>query len=156
MALAVTHVILTIVIVSIYRHYFAKPKFSRWYVLLAAFAALFPDIDYPLSFLFDGYIYHGMFHLVYVGLLFLLAAIIFYYAKLPRKYYLISAIVAFGFLFHLLLDCASGGYEFFLPFSVMNYCSPVVGRDFWPAADAVILLLWLTHEFYAHKIKDFF
>lgn len=156
MALAVTHVILTIVIVSLYRHYLAEPKFSRWYVLLAGVAGLLPDLDYPLSYLFPNLFFHGMFHMIWVVLILLIALLIVRLLKLPRKYSLTLGILAFGFAFHLLLDCTSGGYEYFLPFSAMRFCPNFVPTKFWPAADSIILILWLTHEYYANKIKDFF
>ncbi len=155
MAQAVTHVILTIILVSLYRDYIAEHKFSHYHILLAAIAALLPDLDYPLQYI-TPYIYHGMFHLIYVPILLAIVAIIFYKLKLPRKYHLTTAIIAFAFAFHLVLDCAAGGYEFFLPFSFMNYCKPIVPSSFWPAADAVILLLWLIHEYKTKNIKQFF
>lgn len=156
MALAVTHILVAIVIVSLYRTYFAKPKFSKWYVLLAGIAGLLPDLDYPLQTIFPDYIFHGMFHLVYVAVLLSLIALILYYFELSRKYYLIVGILAFGFFLHLSLDCVAGGYEFFYPFSAMNFCPKSVPARFWPGLDAIILVLWLIHEYYAHKIKAFF
>ena len=156
MAQAVTHVLIPIVLVSIYRTYFSKPKFSKWYVLLAGIAGLLPDLDYPLQYLFKGYIFHGMFHLIYVLLFLAVLAIVFYYLKFSRKYYLTTAILAFGYFMHLLLDCIAGGYEFFYPFSAMNYCVAFVPHSFWAGADAVILVLWLYHEYYAGNIKGFF
>ena len=156
MALAVTHVLTTIVLVSLYRHYIAKPKFSRWYVLFAGFAGLLPDLDYPLGYLFPEYFFHGMFHLVWVVLILLFALLIVRLLELPRKYSLTLGILTFGFALHLFLDCTAGGYEFFYPFSVLNFCPDIIPGKIWPALDAVILVLWLTHEYYAHKIKSFF
>ena len=50
MALAVTHVILTIVILDLFRHYvFKKSKFPRYWLVIGGIAGLFPDIDIPLG-----------------------------------------------------------------------------------------------------------
>jgi len=156
MAQAVTHVLIPIILVSLYRTYLAKPKFSRWYVLFAGVAGLLPDLDYPLSYIFPEYFFHGMFHLMYVALLFWFAALIFRKFNYPRKYYLTAIILAFGFTMHLSFDCIAGGYEFFYPFSVLNYCPNIIPSNIWPGLDAVLLVLWLAHEYFEHKIKAFF
>ncbi len=155
MAQAVTHVILTIILVSLYRDYIAEHKFSHYYILLAGIAGLLPDLDYALQFITPN-IHHGTFHLIIIPIILAILAIIFYKLELPRKYQLTAGIFSFGYAFHLLLDCTSGGYEFFLPFSVMNYCKPIVPSSFWPASDAVILLVWLIHEYHTKNIKQFF
>ncbi|MBM3230000.1 hypothetical protein FJZ26_06215, partial [Candidatus Parvarchaeota archaeon] len=66
MPYAVTHVILTIVAADLYRDYFARRKFSTWYVLIAGIAGLLPDMDLPASwfanlFLGTSYNFHRLY-----------------------------------------------------------------------------------------------
>ena len=50
MALAVTHVLGTIFLLDIFRHYvFGKEKFPRYLLVIGGIAGLAPDIDIPLG-----------------------------------------------------------------------------------------------------------
>ncbi len=156
MAQAVTHVLIAIILVAIYRDYYAKPKFSNFYILLAGFAGLLPDLDYPLHLMFPQYFYHGQFHIMFVPMILVLATIFLYALKSDRKYYLASEILALGYILHFALDCMGGGYDYFAILPIMNYCPQLIAQKFWPAADAIILMLWLCYEYYGHKIREFF
>jgi hypothetical protein len=156
MALAVTHVLIAVILASIYRDHIAKHTFSHFYILLAAFAGLLPDLDYPAKLLLPQYFWHGQFHIIYVPVLFLIATILLYAFKTHRKYYLSAGILTFGYLLHFMLDCAGGGYEYLQPISVMNYCPLLITARYWPAIDASLLMLWLVYEYYGHHIKQFF
>lgn len=169
MAHAVTHVLLVIIIVDIFRDYVVKKKFSLYYVYLAGFFALVPDIDLPIGALL-GLKLHGTFtHWIYWPLLaFLLASIFFGYYnskirnkdKLSKKYGkyhrygMVSLFIGIGLISHLILDCAFGGYQFFFPLA-FNYCPQLFNEQAAVWTDAVLLLGWLGWEWRKHNIKDF-
>lgn len=173
MPYAVAHVILTIVIADIYRDYIAKKKFPMVYVLIAGIAGLMPDMDIPASWLFNfifgtNYSFHRIYtHSLMYSIIFL--AIAFAFLLLKKKEYKIfswnipkQALVmfffalSFGWFMHLLLDCAiaSDGYLNFIPSIGLNCPSPF-RNDVIAGFDAVILVLWLIHEQWKHKISDY-
>ncbi len=173
MPLAVTHVILTIVLVDLFRDYIMK-KHKKYLtlhtILIAGIAGLLPDIDVPINWLlgFFGYSFDilkhgGVTHTAFFGLIFLVVGFIFLKMK-KHKMATYFFVITFGVLFHVFLDYFFGGgaYE-----GVM-WLWPVSSHAFnlhllrqlgimnLPAAiDAVILLVWLWHEEVKHKISDF-
>ena len=160
MVFAVTHVILTIVLVDIFRHYLSKHKkkylFPRWYLIVAGIGGLLPDIDIVVNWFYSNVI-HGDFHLFWVGLVFFALAALFWKKKKHHvDWGLFFLLLSIGWMFHLFLDCLGGGYKFFLPFSDALFCKEWIPSLYFPHLDAVILLLWLIHEEWAKKIKDYF
>ena len=172
MPLAVTHVLLTIIIVDLYRDYVTRHKkyFSLHTIMIAGVAGLLPDIDIPLSWILDylgiqiELLQHGgIAHTPFFGLIFLIPAFILH----SRKKYKESAyffVLCFGILLHLFLDIVIGGgghngIMLFWPLLGNGYYLGIVssaGLANLPAAlDAIILILWLWHEEKKHKIKDF-
>ena len=54
MALAVTHVLLTIIVLDLLRHYvFDKKKFPRYLVVIGGIAGLVPDIDILFNWIYN-------------------------------------------------------------------------------------------------------
>ena len=162
MALAVTHVLLTIVVLDLFRHYlFGKHKFPRYWLVIGGVAGLFPDIDIPLGWAYNfltgsAINIHGMFtHSIIFPALFLVAGFIFHYQR-KSKWAGWCFVIAGGWFMHGLLDCTFGGYkDFFWPLFVNNFC-PQFGIDkFAPHIDAVILVLWLVHEELHKRIRDY-
>ena len=173
MPYAVTHVLLTIILVDIYRDYFAKKNkkyFTLHTILVAGIGGLLSDIDVPLNWLFNifGYTYPlfehgGITHTPFFGLLFLVPAFILLNKK-KHKSSMYFFVLSFGVLLHILLDYVLGGgahtgIMFFWPLSTAGYKIHLLnqlGLSNVPAAlDALILLGWLYHEEGKHKIKDF-
>lgn len=169
MPLAVTHVLLTIIIVDLYRDYVAKHKryFTLHTVFIAGFAGLLPDMDIPLNWFlnfFGASILHGTItHTPLFGLIFLIPGFIFWHYKKHRigMYFFVTC---FSVLFHIFLDYFLGGGYFegimvFYPFSNVAYKLHLLSKLNIPnipvAIDAIILLLWLWHEEIKHKISDF-
>ena len=79
MPLAVTHVLLTIILVDLFRDYFTKHKkyFTLHTIFIAGVAGLLPDIDIPINWLLNslGYSFdilkHGVItHTAFFGLIF--------------------------------------------------------------------------------------
>ena len=167
MPFSVTHVLLTIITVDLYRDYFAKHKkyFTLHTIFIAGVAGLLPDMDIPLNLFlsFFGFgIAHGtLTHTILFGLIFLIPAFILWYNK-KHKIAMYFFVATFGVLLHLLLDFVFstdiGGVMFFYPLSTATFGLNLI-KGFNPillaSIDAIILLLWLWHEEVKHKISDF-
>ncbi|MBR9699623.1 metal-dependent hydrolase [Candidatus Woesearchaeota archaeon] len=168
MPYAVTHVLLTIIVIDLYRDYIAKKgSISLHTVLIGGIAGLLPDIDiladWILSFFGYGVMHGTITHTPWFALLFLIPGLVFQHRREKKKamlYYVIS----FGVFFHLFLDWfLGGGYHlgvmWLYPFSFWTHKIHLLNMFGWnhvPAAlDALILILWLWHEEVKHKIKDF-
>src|SRR3989344_2822198 len=168
MPLAVTHVLLTIIVVDLYRDYVAKHKkyFTLHTVFIAGFAGLLPDIDIPLNWFLNligaEIVHRTVTHTPLFGLIFLVPAFILWSYK-KHKIAMYFFVTTFGILLHLFLDYAfvadaAGGIMFFYPFSMATYGLNLlqnVGANMFAAMDAIILMLWLWHEEMKHKISDF-
>ncbi len=173
MPLAVTHVLTTIILVDVYRHYIAKHKklLTLHLVLIAGIAGLLPDIDILIGYFYnligktvpELFLHGGITHTPFFALIFLIPGIILWKLK-KQKIAAYFFVITFGILLHIFLDYLIGGgrYEgimWFFPFSMTGYKIHLLtyfGLSNLPAAlDAVILILWLWHEEAKHKIKDF-
>lgn len=172
MPFAVTHVLLAIIAVDLYRDYFAKHKkyFSLHTVLVAGIAGLLPDIDIPLNWAFGFFNYSpellkhgGIMHTPFFGLIFLIPALLCHKKK-KHKTTMYFYVICFGVLLHILLDYFLGGgahegIMLFWPLSASAYKLHLLRNFNLPniaaAIDALILLVWLYHEEAKHKIKDF-
>jgi len=170
MPLAVTHILLTIILVDLYRDYVAKHRrfFTLHTLVIAGIAGLLPDIDIPINWLlsiFGANLTHGTItHVPILGLMFLIPAFILL-RKEKHKTAMYFFVICFGILFHILLDYFLGGgtWEGIMllwPLSTQAFKIHLlskIGLENIPAAiDALVLLGWLWHEEIKHKIKDFF
>jgi membrane-bound metal-dependent hydrolase YbcI (DUF457 family) len=163
MALAVTHVILTIVILDLFRHYlFGKHKFPRYLLVIGGIAGLLPDIDIPLTWAYNfltGYLVnlHGTFTHSFIYPILFIALGIFFYQYKEYKWAKICFVISFGWFTHLSLDCLFGGYKtFFWPMNFSPVFCPQWGISSYAASiDAIILILWIVHEEIHNKIKDY-
>lgn len=171
MPLAVTHVILTIILVDLYRDYVSKHKkyFTIHTVMIAGVAGLLPDIDIPINWILSYFGYYfeimqhgGLTHTAFFGLIFLVPA--FYFLRKNKKIATYFFVITFGILFHIFLDYLLGGgawegVMWLWPFSAESFkihlLLKVKDSNLFVGLDAVILLLWLWHEEAKHKIKDF-
>lgn len=166
MALAVTHIILTIAFLDIFRHYvFGLKKFPRYLLVVGGIAGLAPDLDIPLGWILtlltgNPVNLHGVFtHSILFALLFAVIGAAFHY-KMNLKWAKIFYVIAVGWTFHILLDCVFNSYATFLwPLSVdtMAFCpARSFLESYRSSIDAIILVLWLVHEEIHHKIKCYF
>ena len=155
MALAVTHVIGTIFLLDVLRHYiFKKEKFPRYLVVIGGIAGLGPDIDVPIGWILSLITQtkvniHGLFtHSIFLALLLVIIGIIFHIKdniKWARIFYVIAA----GWFLHLSLDCLFNSYATFLwpiTFDTNNFCPSGLGKMYRSGIDAIILVTWLVHE----------
>lgn len=173
MPLAVTHVLLTTILVDLYRDYVTKHKrlFTLWTLFVAGVAGLLPDIDIPVRFVLSNLgvavpdiLHHGgLTHTPFFGLMFLIPALVLWSMK-KHKLSVMFFVVTFGVLFHTVLDYAIGGGDeaglmLLYPLSEDRIRMGVLlGDEFFAsvtAMDALILLAWLFHEERKHKIRDF-
>lgn len=162
------HVILTIVLVDIYRDYISKSKRKiplKW-VFYGGVAGLLPDIDVPFHWIMSlfvdlpplGEFHRTLTHSIFFILLFVLIALILSLEK--KKIATLAWIVAFGVSFHIFLDMIFAGYVTFLyPLSHAVWGLDLAGRSgidgLLSGLEAIILLLWLWHEQVAHRITDY-
>lgn len=175
MAYAVTHVLIAIIIISLYRHYIAKNKFSTWFVLIGGIAGLLPDIDLPLQWMSNALfgtvisLHRVITHSLIFVIIFLLMALLFYLQKKKKivigkkkisyeHIALFFTVIAVGWFTHIALDCSvAGDYNLtLLPGNPILFCHPPFSSDALLGLDAIILILWLIHEEWAKKIRDFF
>ena len=163
MAYSVTHILLVIVLLDLFRHYiFGKKKFPRYLLVVGGIAGLLPDIDIPLGWIYNLFTettvnLHGNFtHSIFFPLIFLVAAGILHYQK-NMKWAKISYVISVGLLMHLILDCMFGGYSTFLwPLAINTGFCPQWGiSGYAQSIDAIILVVWLVHEEIHNKIKDY-
>ena len=173
MPLAVTHILLTIILVDLYRDYISKNKklFTMWTLFVAGVAGILPDIDIPIRYILSNVgvaipelFHHGGFtHTPFFGLMFLIPAAILWQMK-KHKLAIVFVVLTFGILFHTVLDYTLGGGDpeglmLLYPFSEERIkFGALLGDEFFTsvaAIDAIILLAWLFHEERKHKIKDF-
>lgn len=162
MANAVTHVILTIVLIDLFRDYFLKKKFPTWIVLAGGIAGLIADIDIPFTWLYNlindtSFKFHGgITHSIIIPIIFLLIGLFIWYRKGKRNTRILFFVIAFAWFFHLVLDCMFGGYSMLLfPFYAGNFCPEFNIQQYAAAIDAIILVLWLLHEEIRHEIRDY-
>ncbi|MAF50819.1 MAG: hypothetical protein CMH64_01885 [Nanoarchaeota archaeon] len=169
MPLAVTHVLIPLVLADIFRDHFAKKKFNLHYVVIAGLAGILPDIDVvafwvinlfksvPLNDIHRTFTHSLIFPLIFLILAFLVTNI--EVKKLKLKYVFFA--IAFGSLFHLILDgTLSGVIMPFYPFSLVNFGLDLIPHDkfggtFFTGLDAILLVIWLVHEEINHKISDY-
>ncbi|HII65689.1 TPA: metal-dependent hydrolase [Candidatus Woesearchaeota archaeon] len=172
MPFAVTHVLSSIIAVDLYRDYIAKHRkyFTLHTVFVAGFAGLLPDIDILLGKFLSSFgveFWHRTFtHTPFFGLLFLVPACILWGMN-KKKLAMYFFVTAFGIFMHLLLDFTlspdlAGGVLLFYPLSYADYGIGILGSlttlqtmQLYAAMDAIILMLWLWHEEWKHKIRDY-
>ena len=174
MAYAVTHVIVAIVLIDLYRDYIAKKKFSTWFVLIGGIAGLLPDIDVPLQWMATSFVGESVtlhrivtHSLVFVAVF--LAIALFFHLQKRKKLNIFSkkisygnialffAVIAAGWFTHIALDCGvARDYNLtWFPGIPLGFCLHPFSGEALLGLDAIILVLWLIHEEWAHKIKDF-
>ena len=168
MPFAVTHVLTSIILVDLYRDYFAKHKkyFTLHTVFIAGFAGLLPDVDILLGnflALFGiGLAHRTITHTLLFGMVFLIPALVLWHQK-KHNVSMYFFVTSFGVLLHIFLDYLfvtdyTQGLMFFYPFSNAAYGLNLLqhlSEKFFASIDAIILLAWLWHEEIKHKISDF-
>ncbi len=179
MALAVTHVLITIVLLDLMRHYiFKKKTFPRYLIVVGGIAGLAPDFDIVITWFYNFFTnttdsLHGLFsHSLTFVLLFAILGLLLKYGHLDAlfkkhkkqtkkqtdKWSKIMFVIAFGWFMHIFLDCMFGGYKTFLwPLEIATTFCPQFGISHHAASvDAILLVLWIVHEEMHGYVKDWF
>jgi membrane-bound metal-dependent hydrolase YbcI (DUF457 family) len=166
MPLAVMHVLVPIILLDIYRDYFMEKKsmLPNHMLFLAGAAGLMVDLDLPLSILGSWLglpipAHRILSHNIWIPLTFLALSLFFRYKK-SKMLWKIFLMFAIGTASHLLLDATLVGTiaPFYPVNEVMwglNLVSSKWTADFAASLDAILLLLWLSHEELKHKISDY-
>jgi len=176
---SVTHVLIAIILLSLFRDIFFKgkkrEKFPLHYVLIGGIASLIPDLDilafYVLNFFgFTLEQVHRTFsHNIFIILFFLLLGFLFMGFKnkeLGRHHLKLSwvfFVISFGIFTHLVLDALIAGMIMpFYPISdlaiglnLINLFPSAWKDSFIPALDAILLIFWLIYLEIKHRISDF-
>jgi len=163
MAYAVTHVLGAIVALDLLRHYvFGKKKFPRYLIVIGGIAGLLPDIDIPLSWVYNALTgaqvnLHGVFtHSIVFPIGFIFIALLLRGYK-KGKWSRIGYVVAAGWCMHLFLDWMYGGVKgFFWPLMINGYVPAWNLYAYAVEIDAVLLVLWIVHEEVHGYVKDYF
>ena len=176
MPFAVTHMLIPIILVDLFRDHILNKKgiITNKHVLMAGIGGLLPDIDLPISYLFlNGVNVHRLFtHNIFIPCLFLLISSVLYFSG-KKRLSIYFTLLSFGFFTHLILDASLCGYiQPFFPISTFHFglnlidkilwvfYPSLVGTDFgllvYSSMDAILLFLWLIYMQMTGKIKDYF
>jgi membrane-bound metal-dependent hydrolase YbcI (DUF457 family) len=175
MPYAVTHVLVPLVILALFRDFVVKKKFSLHYILIGGIAGILPDIDVAVYYIlsFFGFtmneIHRTFSHNIFIIMLFILLGTVFYYSgdkKLGRqkiKLSMVLFVISFGIFMHLSLDFLVAGE--IMPFYPLNHFKiglnlvqllPLAWHEtIVQSLDATLLVLWLVYMEVKHKISDF-
>ncbi len=160
---AVTHVIIAIVLIDLVRDYvFKKKGFPLYLVLIGGIFALIPDFDVLIGWFMGTLEYHRVFtHNFLIPLVFGLVALILWYFWRNKVYWKVALVAGAGYLIHVLMDFFFSGYMYPLwPLMDFQYGLSLIpydlfGGTIYAGLDAIILVLWLVHEYWQHNIKDY-
>lgn len=162
---AVMHIILTIIVIDLFRDYFLPKhhmhKFPKWIVLAGGIAGLAPDLDMPFGWIYNWIngtsinFHGGITHIILIPIVIALVGF-FLHARGYKVAGVLCWVVAFGWFFHLALDCVFlGAYNPLWPLQGMTFCPHTFSAEVMPGFDAILLIVWLLHEELKHKIKDY-
>lgn len=173
---AVTHFLIPVILLELFREFFVKKKksFPVHYIFIGGLAGLLPDLDiavyYFLSFFgFTIQEVHRTFsHNLFVPLIFVLLGLFFskfknkelgeHHLKLSKIFF----VIAFGIFIHLFLDVTISGMVMpFYPFSTLTIGLNLISimphpwqSTILPTLDAIMLILWMIYLEVKHKISD--
>jgi membrane-bound metal-dependent hydrolase YbcI (DUF457 family) len=174
---AVTHFLIPVILLELFREFFVKDKktFPVHYVFIGGLAGLLPDLDIAVYYILSFFgatleeVHRTFSHNLFVPLIFIILGLVFHGFKNKElgKHHLklstIFFIIAFGVFIHLLLDATVMGRIIpFYPLSTYN-----IGLDLlnhvpvpWqstilPTLDAILLVLWMIYLEMRHKISEF-
>lgn len=170
MPLAVTHVLIPIILIDFIRDHYVKHK-KAWplkFILAAGIGGLLPDLDIMVGWLAyllfgtDHWAFHRtLTHSIFFPLVFAILAVFFYFYKGGHNsYFKYSFMLSLGIASHLLLDMISGTVPLFFGMSSAAYglnigLESVLRSSILTGFDAILLILWLVHEEWHHKISDY-
>ena len=172
---ALTHVLVVIVLLEIFRHYVVKRKeaFPVHYIIIGGIAGLVPDLDIAVYYLLSYFgftineVHRTFSHNLFVPLLFGIFAGLSYSFKSKKlgvrhlKLRNIFLVIAFGIFVHLVLDVLlAGAIMPFYPISNHSFGLNLISifptawqPSIMPSLDALLLILWLISLEFRHRIS---
>lgn len=179
MAYAVTHMIMAIIAIELFRKLFVKNNkiFPRYYILIAAIAGLIPDLDIAAYYIlyFFGFgleqVHRTFMHSIFIPLGLFLIGMFFYTTGIKhqelRKHRMkistIFFIFAAGTMIHLTLDMIYGHIPPLYPYIKTNigldllFKFPKTLQELIPATiDGLLFLGWLMWMQFKLKIDNYF
>ncbi|MAG02100.1 hypothetical protein CMI42_02080 [Candidatus Pacearchaeota archaeon] len=165
-----THVLVSIILIELFREYFVKNnyRFPRYYILIAAIAGIFPDIEYIFQF---PDLQRAFLHSLFTPLIFLILGLVILKFNIKSskvrerhlKLHLIAFIFAAGSLLHIILDSVlRDGARLFYPFSDVLYGLNLISllpgsASFWLIAlNTLLLFFWIFWMEFKLKVDDYF
>jgi len=177
MVYAVTHVLIVVILLELFREHFVKNKqnFPFHYVFAGGIFSLFPDFDVAVFYIlsFFGFtieqIHRTFSHNIFIPLLFAALAFVSYKFKSKKlsehhiKLKNLFLVIAFGIFIHLVLDALIWGkISPFYPLSNYSIGLDLVKavpsawqKSFLQSLDAALLIIWLVYLELRHKISSF-
>ncbi len=179
---AVTHILVPILVVAIFRDFYLRNKdrkhFPLHYVLFAGLGGVLPDIDIPISLVLsfigaqNWWIHKTFTHSLFFPLIFLILFFILIPFKANTKICnlgrhklklsIIFLMISLGSLAHIGLDMIFGNKAFlFYPFYIKDFGINILsGLPYdWgllmATLDGILLVLWIIYLEVKHKISDF-
>lgn len=175
----VAHILVTALLIALFRDYYLKKrdrrKFPLHYVLIAGVGGILPDIDIIFFWVLRFYNYafdevHRYFtHTLVLPVALIICAFLFRGRNVKElgKHRLILSniflIVAFATLTHLVLDAIFIGKimplypfsTFSIGINLVQYLPQPLDSLAMPTLDALLLVLWIVYLELKHKISDF-
>ncbi len=167
MPAAVTHVIIAIVLVDLFRKFVLKRKnFPLYLILIVGIAGLLPDLDILLYWFLDiiagvqiNEVHRLFSHTLLIPFIALLIAMTVwtFWTKIAHVLFAFSA----GYTIHLILDSIlSGKLTLLYPLTTQTFGLNLIPWEsfagtFYLGLDAIILILWLVYEYFSRNIKDY-
>lgn len=159
MANPVTHILMPMLIAETYRRYFAKKRFSKWYVFLAGLFGGAPDFDLFIPLFTNGWtdisIHRTFTHTLLTPIaLALVAGLIFLLHRkkiLRHEGWAVSWILlvtaSIGLASHTLLDGIDGFTQWFFPLNITISLPNLMKQEFIPPiVDGIMLFIWLLYD----------
>ena len=180
---AVAHILIPILLVSIFRDFYLRNKdkkhFPLHYVLITGLGGVLPDIDIIFSIILnligvnDWNVHKTFTHSLFFPIIFIL--IYFLLKPVHKKAKIcnltrhklelskIFLVLAIGISIHIFLDSMFGEQAyFFYPIlikdygiNLVSYLSKDLQNLFFPTLDGILLVIWLAYLELKHKISDF-
>lgn len=178
---AVTHILIPILLIALFRDYFVKDKskFPLHYVLIAGLGGVLPDIDIPISLVLKTFgivswsLHKTLTHSIFFPLTFLIIGLLLRptkeKARICRirnhelKWSSIFFILAFGTATHIFLDILvwEGSFLFY-PFlnidfgiKLLRFIPENLRNTVFALMDGIFLVIWISYLELKHKISDF-
>jgi hypothetical protein len=164
MPFAITHVLIAIILIDLFRKFVIKKEnFPLYLVLIGGIFGLLPDIDIPIAWILGidpGNIHQVYTHNFLIPFLILLCAVALWNYKKEAHILLVASA---GWTIHTLLDSIFTSTYLLFPFSTNEFGlhlttiflpANILGT-FYMGMDAIILIIWLLYESKKGNIKDY-